>query len=414
MSLLYDQQKIHQQKLDRFRQSFLLLIQDGQYPPERQHRLYQSTIQAGLDWNEARKYVRRDAEQFFQRYVTAVLAQGPITHEVAAELNRLRRRLNLDASVTENLSVSAPAPALAAKRLPPLPAHMPPTPAPVSAPTPTPSVWSDMKMMIGVVILTPIIWLGLVFLTAFGLIFLSLFVNLTGLLPLASFLDLFVAIFLAVRVMRRWSRPVPQRSTYSSAARPPARPAPLPQPMPAQPAPYYPPQPMSAQPAPYYPPQPMAAPYQPQPYTPLPLNQYAPQRQRQPRPVLSGAGLAQSVQHLSGAEFEHWVKDRLADLGWQQLRVMGGRADRGVDIRGIYNGKKCIVQCKHYRGRMVPPNEVRALVGTRNIQRAQRAYLITSGQFGYQCFQEAHKKPVELWDLETLATHLNNQAVPMA
>ena len=93
---------------------------------------------------------------------------------------------------------------------------------------------------------------------------------------------------------------------------------------------------------------------------------------------------------------------------------MGGRGDRGVDIRGVYQGKKCIVQCKHYQGRLVPPNEVRALVGTRNIQRVQRAYLISSGIFGYQCFQEVSNKPVELWDLETLATHLNNQMVSVA
>ena len=161
--------------------------------------------------------------------------------------------------------------------------------------------------------------------------------------------------------------------------------------------------------------QPYPMPVQPPAYNPLPLNQFAPHTHHHtPHTPLNGPVLSSNVQNLSGAEFEHWVKDRLIELGWQQARVMGGRGDRGVDIRGVYQGKKCIVQCKHYQGRLVPPNEVRALVGTRNIQRAQRAYLISSGIFGYQCFQEVSNKPVELWDLETLATHLNNQMVSVA
>lgn len=122
-------------------------------------------------------------------------------------------------------------------------------------------------------------------------------------------------------------------------------------------------------------------------------------------------GLQLYTKTLSPRQFEHWVADRLTDIGWDQVKVSGGKADRGVDIRGVYDGKRCIVQCKHYPDRLVPPNEVRALVGTRTIQRAQRAYLITSGKFGYQCFAEVNGKPVELWDIETLAIHLSNAGV---
>jgi hypothetical protein len=123
--------------------------------------------------------------------------------------------------------------------------------------------------------------------------------------------------------------------------------------------------------------------------------------------------LEQSIKDSAAAldheGFETWVAQMLVYLGWQNVQRVGGGRDRGVDIRGTFNGEKCIVQCKHYNGRLVPPNEVRALVGTLSIQKAKRGYLITSGRFGHQCFAEAHKRPVELWDLDTLAIHVRNK-----
>jgi hypothetical protein len=376
----YDQQKAHQQKLERFRQSFLLLTQDGQYPPERQNRLYQATIQAGLDWNEARQFGRPDATAFFQRHLTTLLSQGDLPPDAIDELNRLRRRLGLDATVTANLSRSSPP-------------SRPTPPAKPSAPATQPTAWSDLKMIITGVILIPIIWVGLVFLTMFCFALMSMLIGtaiMSKLIPIVSLLEFFLAIFFTVRILRRWRRPTIIRPPVDLQPQQEAVQPPVYQYHQVVPSPVY------SSPAP----------------APLPLTPSAPHTM--PRLLVNGVSLANSVQNLSSAEFEHWVKDRLVELGWQQARVMGGRGDRGVDIRGIYQGKKCIVQCKHYKGRLVPPNEVRALVGTRNIQRAQRAYLITSGKFGYQCFHESDRKPVELGDLETLATHLNNQIVSVA
>lgn len=371
MSFLYDQEKIRQQKLERFRESFLIVTQDGQYPPERQLRLYQATIQAGLDWNEARRFIRLEATAFFQRYLTTLLAQGALTTESVAELNRLRRRLALDESVTGNLVPSQSVPT---------DKHQPTSTPAIPLSTRVSRFWSAFKLISAIIVTVPVIWFGLSFLTSFLLYLLVLFTGadfLAWFLPVASIFNFFLAIFFTVWLVRRQRR----RTT--------ARPMALQQPrsvsdnLPSSPA-------------------------------PLPLAQYAPAFRATPHLMVTGQSLFASVRQLSGKEFEHWVGDRLTEMGWQQVRVMGGRADRGVDIRGVYQGKRCIVQCKHYPGRVVPPNEVRALVGTRNIQRAQRAYLITSGQFGYQCFHEVYRKPVELWDLETLATHLNNSYVSAA
>lgn len=365
MSFLYDQQKIHQNKLERFRESFVILTQDGQYPPERQNRLYQATIQAGLDWNEARQFVRPDAAAFFQRHMTAVLAQGDLTPEAINELNRLRRRLGLDATATADLSRSSHRGAALSAR--------PAIPTPAPSVSNKPSVWSDLKMILAGIILTPIIWFGLLLLTPPVLALLGMWISsaiISKLIPFISFLEFFLAIFFTVRLLRRWRRPTSAQA-----------PASLPQ----------------------------------QQGLPLPLNQFAPHPQHHaPRMLVSGSSLERSVWHLSGTQFEYWVGDRLVELGWQDVQVTGGPGDRGVDIRGNYHGKRCVVQCKHHPGRPVPPQDVRELVGTRNIQRAQRAYLITSGRFGHQCFREIYRRPVELWDLETLATHLNNRQVTAA
>ncbi|NTV62990.1 MAG: hypothetical protein HGA65_05575, partial [Oscillochloris sp.] len=83
-------------KLNLFRDSFLLLIADGRYPPERQQRLYQSARQAGLDWQLARRYVVGEAMAFFEDSIKRVVADGKITPEEIQDLLSLQRRLGLE------------------------------------------------------------------------------------------------------------------------------------------------------------------------------------------------------------------------------------------------------------------------------------------------------------------------------
>lgn len=110
----------------------------------------------------------------------------------------------------------------------------------------------------------------------------------------------------------------------------------------------------------------------------------------------------QAIDDLSPAEFEHRIRTLLRDLGWRNVHVRGGRGDRGVDITAQRDGLQWVVQCKHYRARNVAPKEVRELVGTMAIQKADRALFVTSGLFTEQGRKEAHGQGVELWDRETL------------
>lgn len=93
MRFLFDPIKEKEQKLERFRQSFKILVSDGQYPPERQQRLYQACQKAGLDWNEARQYIRSDSIALLGKVVDRITSDASITAEEIADLRKLQRRL---------------------------------------------------------------------------------------------------------------------------------------------------------------------------------------------------------------------------------------------------------------------------------------------------------------------------------
>ena len=108
---------------------------------------------------------------------------------------------------------------------------------------------------------------------------------------------------------------------------------------------------------------------------------------------------------LSPADFERRVMLLLADLGWTQLQQRGGSGDRGVDLEGFSGGARYVVQCKRY-SKPVPPAMVRNLVGTRHIQRADCALLVTTSRFTAQGYAEVAEQPVELWDGDDLAEQI--------
>lgn len=113
---------------------------------------------------------------------------------------------------------------------------------------------------------------------------------------------------------------------------------------------------------------------------------------------------------LSPSDFERRIQYLLQDLGWESVERVGGSGDGGVDLRGVYRGQRCIVQCKRYRDR-VEPKYIRDLEGARHHEHADRAFLITTGRFTDQGREWVHGKPIELWDGAVLATKFYEQQV---
>jgi hypothetical protein len=87
--------KAHRKKLEKCRESFRILVADGQYPPDRQQRLFQACQSAGIDWNEARQFIQPEAEAFYERVVARFSPAEMLVPATIEELQRLRRRLGL-------------------------------------------------------------------------------------------------------------------------------------------------------------------------------------------------------------------------------------------------------------------------------------------------------------------------------
>lgn len=120
------------------------------------------------------------------------------------------------------------------------------------------------------------------------------------------------------------------------------------------------------------------------------------QRQKEERLLLA------NVFSLSPTEFELRIQQLLTYLGWEQVQHRGGAGDRGVDLQGVRNGERCIVQCKLYRD-LVPPEFLRALEGARTHEHADRAILVTTGRIAQQGRAWIQGKPIEIWDGAHLA-----------
>jgi HJR/Mrr/RecB family endonuclease len=109
---------------------------------------------------------------------------------------------------------------------------------------------------------------------------------------------------------------------------------------------------------------------------------------------------------LKAPQFEQRVELLLKDLGWEHVNRTGGRGDGGVDVRATHEGQKWVVQCKRYAvGNRVTPNDVRALIGTVELEKADCGLLVTTSHFTQQGYQHARSARcrIDLWDGKTLA-----------
>lgn len=88
--------RTREQKLESFRQLFLVLTNDDVYSHADQHKLYQFCQRSGLNWNEARAAVHAEALALLTRVVRSWSCSVPLSRDDLAELDRWRRRLALN------------------------------------------------------------------------------------------------------------------------------------------------------------------------------------------------------------------------------------------------------------------------------------------------------------------------------
>jgi HJR/Mrr/RecB family endonuclease len=117
------------------------------------------------------------------------------------------------------------------------------------------------------------------------------------------------------------------------------------------------------------------------------------------------------IRQLRWESFEYFVQLVLEDLGYTVERRGGSQADGGIDLIAHREGKKYIVQCKHYQGERIGVKLVRELIGVAFLQQADGCILITSGLFHDYARREFEQTPfVQLWDGEKIVELLHENS----
>lgn len=114
---------------------------------------------------------------------------------------------------------------------------------------------------------------------------------------------------------------------------------------------------------------------------------------------------------LSPEQFERWCANQLRAAGYHVTNV-AGQADHGVDLIAKKDDVTVVVQCKRYVGkRQVTEPQIRDLFGAMHDHGADRAMVVTAGDFTPQARAWAEGKPIDLWGIEILAS-LGAQPIP--
>lgn len=119
------------------------------------------------------------------------------------------------------------------------------------------------------------------------------------------------------------------------------------------------------------------------------------------------------IKKLSPKGFEELVGKLYRQRGFK-VEVTGQAGDEGVDLLARrltdVGTQRLIIQCKHYPDRTVGPQHVRELIGTwHDHMDANRAILVTSGEFSDTAVDLARKHKIDLVDGLSLAEMIRKE-----
>jgi restriction system protein len=137
--------------------------------------------------------------------------------------------------------------------------------------------------------------------------------------------------------------------------------------------------------------------------------------QHQRRQLLGAASQSDgdaAVRAMSWHEFELLIGEAYRRRGYAVAETGGGGADGGVDLVLTRDGKKTLVQCKHWKVYSVGVSVVRELFGVMAARGAAAGIVITSGNFTQAAREFAAGKRIELVDGPALALMLRSASGP--
>jgi len=118
----------------------------------------------------------------------------------------------------------------------------------------------------------------------------------------------------------------------------------------------------------------------------------------------------QELMALTPSEFERAIATLLKDLGYRNVKVVGGSGDLARDISCQDDmGESVMVQCKRYRqDRSVSSPDVQRFIGMMMTEhKANRGIYVTTSELTGPALDLCHKHQIDIWDGNRLADLVN-------
>jgi restriction system protein len=122
------------------------------------------------------------------------------------------------------------------------------------------------------------------------------------------------------------------------------------------------------------------------------------EQERLRRELAEDARKREYLLSLSPEAFEEHIGKLFSALGYN-VKLTQKSHDEGVDLYLEKNGRRAIVQCKHYTHGNVSRPGLQQIFGVLRHKRASEAFVVTTGGFSRQAREFAEGKPMHLIDL---------------
>jgi len=131
-------------------------------------------------------------------------------------------------------------------------------------------------------------------------------------------------------------------------------------------------------------------------------------RKKQPVELSTEKDVLYMLRGMPWNKFEEKVSEIFSNLGYQNVEVVGGTGDHGIDIKMKNEGKEYFVQCKHYLDSIGEP-AIRDFYGAITSAYAEKGFFITTSDFTDPAIKFAEENPrIELINGEKLAELYKN------
>ncbi|WP_415904901.1 restriction endonuclease [Neptuniibacter sp. QD48_55] len=127
-----------------------------------------------------------------------------------------------------------------------------------------------------------------------------------------------------------------------------------------------------------------------------------------PRPA-KGRHQPKPTDDISWQQFELLVGEAFRQKGFSVLHGGDKGPDGGVDVRLTKDGKRYLVQCKHWKTKRVGVTVIRELYGVMVSSGVAGGYVVTSGECTEEALSFSDGKPIKLINGEGLARMLGRE-----